>query len=249
MFLSHRILTLFARRAICAGILLAIVLLPAQSGCVERRMTVRTNPPGALVYVDDYEIGTTPVSTDFTYYGTRKIRIVKDGYETLTVMQPISTPWYQYPPVDFITENFVPGKIRDQRVLDYQLKPQMIVPTDQLLSRAEGLRHNNLVVPAGAVAPQPNGVAPIIQPGVQGPIVQPSTPNAMPGALPGTLPATMPGANPYPPPNAYPQPNTSIPPGASIQPNAFLQPSMLTPPGYSPPPDIGGQGVHQLPPR
>ena len=76
-------------------------------------MTVRTNPPGALVYVDDYEIGTTPVSTDFTYFGTREIRIAKDGYETLTVMQPISTPWYEYPPVDFITENFVPGKIRD----------------------------------------------------------------------------------------------------------------------------------------
>ncbi|MGA2061272.1 MAG: PEGA domain-containing protein [Thermoguttaceae bacterium] len=244
MFLSDRTLTLFARRAICAGTLLAALLLPAQSGCVERRMTVRTNPPGALVYVDDYEIGTTPVSTDFIYYGTRKIRIVKDGYETLTVMQPISTPWYEYPPVDFITENFVPGKIRDQRILDYQLKPQMIVPTDQLVSRAEGLRHANLVLPAGAVAPQP---------GVQAPVVQPGTPNAMPGTLPGTvpgpMPGPMPGTNPYPPPNAYPQPNTSIPPGASNQPNAFSQPSMLTPPGYNPPPEIGGQGVHPLPPR
>ena len=99
--------------------------------------------------MDDYEIGTTPVSTDFIYYGTRKIRIVKDGYETLTVMQPFPAPWYEFPPADFITENFVPGKIRDQRILDYQLKPQMIVPTDQLLSRAEGLRHNNLITPAG----------------------------------------------------------------------------------------------------
>ena len=215
---------------------MAAVLLPTQSGCVERRMTIRTNPPGALVYVDDYEIGTTPVSTDFTYYGTRKIRIVKDGYETLTVMQPFPTPWYEYPPVDFITENFVPGKIRDQRMIDYQLKPQMIVPTDQLLYRAESLRHNNLVLPAGAV---------VSQPGVPGPIVQPGTPNTMPGTLPGT----MPGTNPYPPPNAYPQPNTSIPPGAYGQPNAYSQPNMLTPPGYNPPPDIGGQGVHQLPPR
>ena len=57
-------------------------------------MTIRTNPPGALVYVDDYEIGTTPVSTNFTYYGKRKIRIVKDGYETLTVcsrFRPLGT--------------------------------------------------------------------------------------------------------------------------------------------------------------
>jgi len=52
-------LTSFFRRAIGTAVLLAIVLLPAQSGCVTRRMTIRSNPPGALVYVDDYEIGTT----------------------------------------------------------------------------------------------------------------------------------------------------------------------------------------------
>jgi hypothetical protein len=227
------------RRSICAGIVLAAALLSAQGGCVERRMTVRTNPPGALVYVDDYEIGATPVSTDFTYYGTRKIRIVKDGYETLTVMQPISTPWYEYPPIDFFTENLVLGKIRDQRILDYQLKPQMIVPTDQLLSRAEGLRHNNMVVPAGATMSQPNGLVPV---------QQPMAPNALPGTLPetvpGTVPGTMPGTNPYPPPNSYPQPNTSIPPGASIQPNINPPPNV-----YQPPTGIGGQQVYPLPPR
>ena len=80
-------------------------------------MTVRTNPPGALLYVDDYEIGTTPVSASFTYYGTRKIRLVKDGYETLTVMQSIPPPWYEFPPLDFVSENFVPGQIHDQRRL------------------------------------------------------------------------------------------------------------------------------------
>jgi hypothetical protein len=188
-------------------------------------MTIRTNPPGALVYVDDYEIGATPVSTDFTYYGTRKIRIVKDGYETLTVMQPFPAPWYQYPPADFITENFVPGKIRDQRILDYQLKPQMIVPTDQLLYRAESLRHNNLVVPAGATMSRPDGLVPNQQP-------------MAPNALPGTLPGTPPNSNQYSPPN------TSVPPGASIQPNTYPQPNVNQPTS-----GIGGQQVYPLPPR
>jgi hypothetical protein len=230
MFLSHRMLKSLPRRAIRAGILVAVVLLPVQSGCVQRRMTIRTNPPGALVYVDDYEIGSTPVSTDFTYYGTRKIRIVKDGYETLTVMQPIPAPWYQYPPVDFITENFVPGKIRDQRILDYQLKPQMVVPTDQLLSRAESLRHNNLVTPAGAIMSRPGELQPNIQPGA---------PNVSSGALPGTIPNS----------NPYSQPNTIPPPSVNQPPNAYQQPTMLTPPSLNPPQDIGGQGVHTLPPR
>lgn len=141
--------------------LLAIALPLALGGCVERRMTIRSNPPGALVYVDDNEIGTTPVSVNFTYYGTRKIRLVKDGYETLTVMQSFSPPWYQYVPLDFLSENFVPGKITDRRMLDYQLLPQMVVQSDQLRARGEDLRrasHGSGVVPSAMpinAVPQP----------------------------------------------------------------------------------------------
>ena len=47
----------------------------------------------------------SPCSTEFTYYATRQIRLVKDGYETLTVSQPIPPPWYQIPPFDFVAEN------------------------------------------------------------------------------------------------------------------------------------------------
>lgn len=106
-------------------------------------MTIRTNPPGAKVYVDDYDdaIGTTPISRNFTYYGTRKIRLVKDGYETLTVMQPIRSPWYQIPPLDFVTEILLPGELHDRRTLSYQLMPQRVVPTEQLVGRAEDLRN------------------------------------------------------------------------------------------------------------
>src|SRR5688572_31069760 len=63
------------------GLLIMVAL--AAGGCVQRRLTIRSNPPGARVYVGDEEIGTTPVSTDFVYYGTRRIRLAKDGYETL----------------------------------------------------------------------------------------------------------------------------------------------------------------------
>ena len=59
---------------------------------------------------------------------------------TLTTVQSIPAPWYQFPPIDFVAENLVPGQIRDHHCLDFQLKPQMVVPTEQLLSRAEQLR-------------------------------------------------------------------------------------------------------------
>jgi hypothetical protein len=135
-------------------VLVVLVLLPG--GCVRRRLNVRTNPPGALVYVDNQQIGSTPCSVDFTYYGTREIRLVKPGYETLTVNQPIPAPWYQIPPIDFVSENLVPTKIRDNRTVTYNLAPQVIVPPHELLERAEQLRQETLqypVQPAGAAAP------------------------------------------------------------------------------------------------
>jgi len=103
-------------------------------------MTIRSDPPGAVVFVDDYEIGTTPVATNFTYYGTRKIRLVKDGFETRTVMQSIPAPWYQIAPLDFFSENLVPAEINDRREFNYRLVPQRVVPTEQLLGQAEALR-------------------------------------------------------------------------------------------------------------
>jgi hypothetical protein len=137
-------------------IVLLLVSMFVPSGCVRRRLNVRTNPPGALLYVDNQMIGTTPCSVDFTYYGTREIRLVKPGYETLTINQPIPMPWYQIPPIDFFSENLVPTKIRDNRTVSYNLPPQLEVPNGQLLERADQLRRDTLqypAAPAGAVAP------------------------------------------------------------------------------------------------
>jgi hypothetical protein len=158
-----------AVRWACVLLVVGLAFLP---GCVRRRLNVRTNPPGALVYVDNQQIGTTPCSVDFTYYGTREIRLIKPGFETLTVNQPIPTPWYQIPPIDFVSENLVPTKIRDNRTVTYDLAPQLVVPKEQLLDRANQLRQDTLqypVMPAaaagvGGVTVSPPGPAPIVTP-------------------------------------------------------------------------------------
>ena len=112
----------YAHRArSCALVTLALLTLAVPAGCVRRRLAVRSNPPGAVVFVDNQQIGTTPCSVDFTYYGTREIRLVKPGYETLTVNQPIPTPWYQIPPIDFVSENVLPNKIEDHRTVAFNL--------------------------------------------------------------------------------------------------------------------------------
>lgn len=157
-------------RTLLAGTLLCLVVIP---GCVRRRLLVKSNPPGATVYVDNQPIGQTPCATNFIYYGTREIRLVKPGYETLTINQPIPAPWYEIPPLDFVSENLVPREIQDYRTLSYNLQPQVVVPTDQLLGRAQQLRASTQigsVTPAGALVP---GATPTLAP----------TPGLAPGAV------------------------------------------------------------------
>ncbi|NDC52880.1 MAG: PEGA domain-containing protein [Planctomycetia bacterium] len=171
----------------------ALVVALAATGCVQRRMTIRSSPPGALVYVDDYQVGTTPVSTDFIYYGTRKIRLVKDGFETLTVRQPFPIPWYQVFPLDFVTENLWPAEIRDERVVDLAMTPQTATPPEAVVARAEQARASAGSLPApppAAVAPQVVVPQPIpAPPPAGGPVFPPGPPAPAFQAPPQNAPA------------------------------------------------------------
>jgi PEGA domain-containing protein len=125
--------------------LLAVAAL--SSGCVERRYTLRTNPPGALAIVNGEEIGQTPVSAPFFYYGDREITLIRDGYETRTVIQPIKAPWWDNLATEFFTENLVPFHLRDEREFSYQLTPASMAPSSDLRDRAEALRSQARIQP------------------------------------------------------------------------------------------------------
>jgi hypothetical protein len=191
-------------------------LLAAVCGCVQRRMTVRSEPPGALVYVDDYQIGTTPVSTDFIYYGTRKIRLVKDGYETLTVRQPFPIPWYEIFPLDFVTENLWPWEIRDERVVDLAMTPAASTPPESVVARAEQAR-----LAAGSLPPPPQSQPVAVQPVVPQPIPA-AAPQSLPMVQPLPAPAAPSGPQMLPPPSGL-----TLPPPSPFQ---GLQPPLQNAP-------------------
>ena len=86
---------------------LLMLLALTQVGCVHRRVTINSYPSGALVKVDGHDIGYTPASFDFTWYGTREVQLLRDGYETHTEMVDINAPWYQKFPLDFVSDNFL----------------------------------------------------------------------------------------------------------------------------------------------
>jgi PEGA domain len=127
--------------------LLLLAAVSVFSGCVERRYTVRTDPPGAIVIVNGEAIGPSPASKSFVYYGDREITLMLDGYETKTVMQPIKAPWWDNLLTEFFTENLVPVSLRDEREFKYQLTPAQSPPLADLRDRAEALRSEARVLP------------------------------------------------------------------------------------------------------
>ncbi|HEV3258238.1 MAG TPA: PEGA domain-containing protein [Gemmataceae bacterium] len=128
------------------------------AGCVERRYVITSNPPGAAVYRNGQFIGLTPVDDQFVYYGDYHFTIRKDGYATLQVRQPIPMPWYEYWPLEFVSENLVPGHIENIHRFDYTLQPLPQPNIQQLLNEAQILRSKGKAIGPPAPPPAPPGL-------------------------------------------------------------------------------------------
>ena len=131
------------------NILMTSLILASLTGCVQRRFNIRSQPEGAFVSIDRQPVGLTPLSVPWTYNGTREIQLEKDGYKTIKVQQRIKPRWYETFPVSFLTENFSPREIRDERLMEFQMEPKTQVQGNLLLDRANDLRMN---VQRGTVA-------------------------------------------------------------------------------------------------
>lgn len=92
------------------------------SGCIKRNLHIKSDPPGATIYLNDKEIGTTPLDFDFMWYATHKIELKKENYKPLVELIRIRMPIYLWPPLDFVLE-LVPYTFWDKRELDYTLVP------------------------------------------------------------------------------------------------------------------------------
>ena len=130
------------------GLLAVLAVLSFSSvGCVSRRMTIVSNPPGAMTLLDGREIGYTPASADFIWYGTRQVTLIKDGFETKTDLVTIPAPWYQWPVIEFFADNFSPKRVTDRRVFNFDLQPKQIIPDEELRARARQLRSEAQIGP------------------------------------------------------------------------------------------------------
>ena len=121
--------------------ILSIAILPICDGCVERSVAITSEPSGALVTMNDQEVGRTPLKRDFTWYGAYDMQIRKDGYQTLDQTLSIKAPVWLWPPIDFFAELW-PGHLHDDRSYHFTLKPASTQPVDPdaVFSRAFEMR-------------------------------------------------------------------------------------------------------------
>ena len=120
---------------------LAALLL---TGCMQRTLSITSEPEGAIVWVNDVEVGRTPVQTSFTFYGTYDVRVRKEGYQPVSTSKVARTPVYEYPPIDFVVMA-MPWRTNTKIEWHFDLEPiaEVTDPAQaeaDLLERADELR-------------------------------------------------------------------------------------------------------------
>ncbi|MFN5494973.1 MAG: PEGA domain-containing protein [bacterium] len=130
--LAHRL-----AHNLVSGIVLGVAVA-ALSGCVERRIWIDTAPRGALVWVNDAQVGRTPVDLAITHEGTYDLRIEKEGFEPLITPATTEGPIWDMVPLDLVVE-ILPIKARNESRWKFTLVPRDD-SENALVDRATALR-------------------------------------------------------------------------------------------------------------
>ena len=120
----------------------AVAALLLLTGCVERLISIRSNPPGATVYLDGELKGKTPVDVPYTWYGGRDVTLEMPGFVSITKRVDLDPPWWQCVPFDFVTDLLLPFTLTDRTELHFMMATETTRKADieALKARAEELK-------------------------------------------------------------------------------------------------------------
>lgn len=119
---------------VCAAAACALL-----SGCLERTVTITSEPPGAVVWMNDTEVGRTPLKTGFTYFGEYDVRVRKEGYEPISTHRTAKAPIAEAAPVDLFTTAW-PGRVKTDITWHFDLTPFQPAGEQELIERARELQ-------------------------------------------------------------------------------------------------------------
>ena len=175
------------------SIVLACALVLSLLGCVERRVWIESTPPGALVWLNDAQVGRTPVDVAITHHGVYDIRREKEGYEPLITSANTDGPAWDTAPLDLGAE-LMPMKFKCEARWSFTLWPRDDSEI-ALVDRATALR-DRLLGESAAASPTGEQLLKQLQNEVEGKAASETAETADDDALlPSALPVpSSPGA-------------------------------------------------------
>lgn len=118
--------------------LLLLALLALACGCVRRVVDITSDPDEAVVWVNDREVGTTPVEVEILHYGKYDIQVLKPGYEPIATGSSANPPIWDWVGLDLIAE-ILPVDLVSRNKWHYTLVAEEH-DEKAVLGRAEALR-------------------------------------------------------------------------------------------------------------
>jgi hypothetical protein len=91
------------------------------AGCVQRSLVIRTDPPGAVVFVNGKNLGPSPVTVPYVHEGRFDVRVEKEGYESTALEVVTPTRADAVPGLDFFAEHL--SRRSRQTVREVRLEP------------------------------------------------------------------------------------------------------------------------------
>jgi len=187
-----------------AAVLLLAAMMPSL-GCVRRTISVTTTPPGALVFLNDREVGRTPCDVDFLHYGVYDVRLRLEGYEPVVGSGRASAPVWDFVGADFFAE-LVPAHLESRVEWHFDLEPST-KDAGALRTRATEMRAQaDAMFAAATDVPAADRVPGEPQPELSTPAGAAEGQGALPGAAPAVVPMppdasvpAVPGRAPTPP--------------------------------------------------
>jgi hypothetical protein len=113
-------------------------LLVGAVGCVQRTISITSDPNGALVYLNDKEVGRTPLEVPFKFYGVYDVRLERDGYKPLWTEQQAEAPFWEAPGPDLIAEAIPGNKVQLQ--WHFTMEQQVFTEETDLIDRARDMQ-------------------------------------------------------------------------------------------------------------
>ncbi len=133
-------------------LLSAAGLLPA-AGCVRRVVEITSEPSGALVWLNDREVGTTPCEVEILHYGRYDLRVVRDGWEPVSTGRSANPPVWDLPGPDLVAE-LLPMEFESRATWHVVLEPESRDP-DAVMARAVEMRDRLTAIES--TEPDPTG--------------------------------------------------------------------------------------------